>query len=179
MSKSEKQVGIRGFEKRGMDAQTKESLGLVNRKVLTPNVIRSFLRELWKKDGEHLRLLFPFFAALNPDLWEYPTDALFIEVLPVPPPKVRPMSFSSGTSSAHATTEAFRNVVVAIQSLAALAGSQKEASSSTTCLLWTMHMNMGDFPCPLLFLTILNPIPLLSLLTCAVEELQNLQCIQI
>ena len=51
--------------------------------------VRDHLRQVWQKDQQVLRCLFHF---LSDSGSEYPTDAFFIEVVPVPPSKFRPVS---------------------------------------------------------------------------------------
>ena len=51
--------------------------------------VRDHLRQVWQKDQQVLRCLFHF---LSDSGSEYPTDSFFIEVVPVPPSKFRPVS---------------------------------------------------------------------------------------
>ena len=51
--------------------------------------VRDHLRQVWQKDQQVLRCLFHFLSDSGSD---YPTDAFFIEVVPVPPSKFRPVS---------------------------------------------------------------------------------------
>ncbi|XP_022315529.2 DNA-directed RNA polymerase I subunit RPA1-like [Crassostrea virginica] len=51
--------------------------------------VRDHLRQVWQKDQQVLRCLYHFLSNSGSD---YPTDAFFIEVVPVPPSKFRPIS---------------------------------------------------------------------------------------
>ena len=63
---------------------------------------RSHFHEVWKADAEAFQFAVPMFSKnLNESKWEYPTDALFIQVLPVPPPKMRPVRSFSYLSPIH------------------------------------------------------------------------------
>nr|CAG4651562.1 EOG090X00BV [Triops cancriformis] len=73
---------------------------------------REHLRELYRKDGAVLKALFPMFAYLS--TFETPTDAFFLEVLAVTPPKTRPMSMSGGMLTEHAQSVAYKNVLKSV-----------------------------------------------------------------
>jgi DNA-directed RNA polymerase I subunit RPA1 len=51
------------------------------------------LREVWNNDRELFGRLFPVLKTTN---CENPTDVFFLDVVPVMPPKFRPMNFSNG-----------------------------------------------------------------------------------
>ncbi|XP_061175152.1 DNA-directed RNA polymerase I subunit RPA1-like [Saccostrea echinata] len=51
--------------------------------------VRDHLRQVWQKDGQVLVCLFNFLSNSGAD---YPTDAFFIEIIPVPPSRFRPVS---------------------------------------------------------------------------------------
>ena len=51
------------------------------------------LREVWNNDRELFGRLFPVLKTTN---CENPTDVFFLDVVPVIPPKFRPMNFSNG-----------------------------------------------------------------------------------
>ena len=43
-----------------------------------------------------------------------PTDVLFMDVLPVPPPRARPVQFTGGLLTLHPQTQSLTNVVEAV-----------------------------------------------------------------
>lgn len=50
--------------------------------------VRDHLRQVWQKDQQVLKCLFNFLSDSETD---YPTDAFFIEIIPVPPSRFRPV----------------------------------------------------------------------------------------
>jgi DNA-directed RNA polymerase I subunit RPA1 len=56
---------------------------------------RDHLREVWKNDRELFGELYPVLKTVN---CENPTDIFFLEVIPVIPPKFRPMNAVNGTA---------------------------------------------------------------------------------
>lgn len=56
---------------------------------LTSADVRDHLRQVWQKDQQVLRCLFHFLSESSAD---YPTDAFFIDIVPVPPSRFRPVS---------------------------------------------------------------------------------------
>ncbi|CAG0881746.1 unnamed protein product [Darwinula stevensoni] len=88
------------------------------RTFLTAVKIRSHFHEVWKTDAEAFQIAVPMFSKdLNTTKWEYPTDALFIQVLPVPPPKMRPASVCEGRTAEHPVTANLQRVLEAIQNI--------------------------------------------------------------
>ncbi|CAG0917087.1 unnamed protein product [Notodromas monacha] len=90
-----------------------EKNDLEDKRVLTPAAMKDHLRQCWENDAVAIGRMFQLLENLDKDRWTHPTDALFIDVLTVPPPRVRPMSFSNGMASLHPTSEAFKSVIVA------------------------------------------------------------------
>lgn len=56
---------------------------------LTSADVRDHLRQVWQKDQQVLKCLFHFLSGSSAD---YPTDSFFIDVVPVPPSRFRPVS---------------------------------------------------------------------------------------
>lgn len=50
------------------------------------------MRNIWAEEQEFLEQFVSVLTDINS---EYPTDAFFFEVIPVPPPNVRPVSVNS------------------------------------------------------------------------------------
>lgn len=50
---------------------------------------RDHLRQIWQKEKDFLQ---EFVSVLKDIKIEHPTDVFFFEVIPVPPPNVRPVS---------------------------------------------------------------------------------------
>lgn len=69
--------------------------------VLTALKLKEHLREVWKCDSELLKELYPCLKECD---LENPTDMFFIEVVPVPPTKFRPISVMSGQKFEHPQT---------------------------------------------------------------------------
>jgi len=55
--------------------------------------IRQHFREVWKNDQGLFESLFP---VLRSTKCQYPTDIFFLEVIPVAPPRYRPVDFTNG-----------------------------------------------------------------------------------
>ncbi|XP_041782131.1 DNA-directed RNA polymerase I subunit RPA1 [Anopheles merus] len=77
-----------------------------------------FLRKLYEQEGTLLSLLFPVLHSAKHETTQYPTDIFFMEVVPVPPCKMRPVRRANripGRSSVmeHAQSVLLRNIFVA------------------------------------------------------------------
>ena len=78
---------------------------------MNPTELRDHFRSLYSQDHELLGHLFPVMK--RSDL-AHPTDVLFMEVLPVPPPRARPVQFTGGLLTQHPQSQALQNVVEAV-----------------------------------------------------------------
>lgn len=58
-------------------------------KYVNPDESRKYMRQIWKAENE---LLQQIISVLSDIKLEHPTDDFYYEVLPVPPPNVRPVS---------------------------------------------------------------------------------------
>ena len=76
------------------------------------------LRSLYAHDHELLVHLFPVMRRVD---LSHPTDVLFLEVLPVPPPRARPVQFTGGLLTQHPQSVALQNVVEAVTMIKPLA----------------------------------------------------------
>ena len=75
------------LQKKGADTQTE----YLDQTVLSPMDAQSHMREVWSSDGDILQALF---GALNIKMnkEKYATDVFFLNVVPVSPPRFRPVS---------------------------------------------------------------------------------------
>lgn len=58
-------------------------------KIITPEESRQYMRSLWANDKDLLMEIIPVLKRINT---ENPTDIFYFDILPVPPPNVRPVS---------------------------------------------------------------------------------------
>ena len=90
----------------------KKSRGVEREKSeMNPAELRDHFRSLYSTDHDLLRHLFPVMK--RSDL-KHPTDVLFLEVLPVPPPRARPCQFTGGIMTQHPQSQALQNVVESV-----------------------------------------------------------------
>ncbi|GFN85498.1 DNA-directed RNA polymerase subunit [Plakobranchus ocellatus] len=96
--------------------------------ILTPNLARDHLRLVWMNNQEFLINLFPFLGTVK--LIEYPTDVFFLDVIPVPPVRFRPLNIMKDRKFEHAHTANLANVLrecVALKQLMADYNKRKNA----------------------------------------------------
>lgn len=79
------------------------------RTILTPNLARDHLRLVWKNNHDFLIKLFPFLGKIK--LSEVPTDVFFLDVIPVPPSRFRPLNVMKDRKYEHAQTANLANVL--------------------------------------------------------------------
>lgn len=75
---------------------------------LNPKELMGHFQSVYSQDPELLNYLFPVFRQSG---LTTPTDLLFMEVLPVPPPRSRPAMFADGMITMHPQSQALQNVV--------------------------------------------------------------------
>uniref|UniRef100_A0A182QAF2 DNA-directed RNA polymerase subunit n=1 Tax=Anopheles farauti TaxID=69004 RepID=A0A182QAF2_9DIPT len=78
------------FGKKGNENPTDEEIRASN-EVMLASDCKEFLRKLYDNAGSLLKLLFPVLTTINSAVLSYPTDIFFMDVVPVPPPKTRPV----------------------------------------------------------------------------------------
>jgi DNA-directed RNA polymerase I subunit RPA1 len=78
---------------------------------LNATELRDHIRALWSVDHELLGRLFPVLRSAGAP--QHPTDLLFLEVLPVPPPRARPVQFTGGLLTLHPQSQALQRVLEA------------------------------------------------------------------
>ncbi|KAJ9577730.1 hypothetical protein L9F63_005723, partial [Diploptera punctata] len=76
--------------------------------VFMPNKLRNHLRNIWKNERELVLAFLPVLANCE---MEYPTDALFIKVISVPPIKIRPVSVIDDKLVHHGLNGIFRTIL--------------------------------------------------------------------
>ena len=100
---------------------------------LTAQEIKDHFRELWSKDRDILKIMFPMLK--NKSL-KFPTDLFFIEVLAVPPPKTRPCQFTGGMMTIHPQSSGLQSVVETViilkQILIIIKGKDEEELNADT-----------------------------------------------
>ncbi|ODM89496.1 DNA-directed RNA polymerase I subunit RPA1 [Orchesella cincta] len=77
-------------------------------KYLTPMEAMNHLRQVWEKDADFLKSLFP---VLNTTKATHPTDLFFVEVVGVPPPKNRAAQMVNNQMVEHPQNLALRHIV--------------------------------------------------------------------
>ena len=70
--------------------------------------IREHFREVWKNDENLFKSLFPVLKSTN---CQYPTDIFFLEVIPVTPPKFRPVDFTNGTIKENGRSMVLKDII--------------------------------------------------------------------
>ena len=78
---------------------------------LNPTELRSHFRTLYSSDHTLLEHLFP---VMHSSSLPHPTDVLFLEVLPVPPPRSRPCQVTGGRVTQHPQSQAILAVLEAV-----------------------------------------------------------------
>nr|CAG4641431.1 EOG090X00BV [Eurycercus lamellatus] len=82
--------------------------------ILTPTEAKKHLRQVWKNDKEIFGYLYPVLPKTKS---EYPTDVLFLDVIPVIPPKFRPNNFTDGKMKENGQTMILRKIILSTYSL--------------------------------------------------------------
>lgn len=72
---------------------------------LNPSELRDHFRTLWSFDHALLQHLFPVMKRTD---IKHPTDVLFLDVIPVPPPRSRPCQFTGGIMTQHPQSQAIQ-----------------------------------------------------------------------
>ena len=95
-------MGVKKKSSRGGERERSE---------MNPSELRDHFRSLYSQDHELLGNLFPVMKRVD---LPQPTDVLFMEVLPVPPPRARPVQFTGGLLTQHPQSQALQNVVESV-----------------------------------------------------------------
>ncbi|CAG5114594.1 unnamed protein product, partial [Candidula unifasciata] len=70
--------------------------------IMSPNIARDHLRKVWQEDKDFLQKLYPFLASVKE--CEFPVDIFFLDTVPVPPTRFRPLSMMKGRKFEHSQT---------------------------------------------------------------------------
>ncbi|KAJ9578154.1 hypothetical protein L9F63_024982 [Diploptera punctata] len=76
--------------------------------VIMPDELRNHLRNIWKNERELILAFLPVLANCE---MEYPTDALFIKVLSVPPIKMRPVCLMDDKLVQHSRNGTYKTIL--------------------------------------------------------------------
>lgn len=76
--------------------------------MIMPDQSKEYLRRLWHNEKDFFKIIVP---CLNLVDIEYPTDVLFLEVVPVSPPIVRPVNFIHGQMIEHPQSQVYKNIM--------------------------------------------------------------------
>lgn len=95
------------FATKGEVADVKER-GKTNIVMIMPDECRTHLREIWVEGQDFITAVIP---ALKNSTAPYPTDNLFIDVVPVPPPKTRPVNTVDGRRVEHPQSLAYKRII--------------------------------------------------------------------
>ncbi|CAG9831713.1 unnamed protein product [Diabrotica balteata] len=77
-------------------------------KYITPEESRQYLRDIWRQEKEFLQQLVSVLSNVD---CEHPTDAFYFEVIPVPPPNVRPVNLVNGRVLENKQSTSYKNIV--------------------------------------------------------------------
>ncbi|CAG9861401.1 unnamed protein product [Phyllotreta striolata] len=77
-------------------------------KCVYPDESREYMRRIWKEERELIEQLISVLTDIN---IENPTDAFYYEVLPVPPPNIRPVNFVNGRVLENKQSTGYKNVI--------------------------------------------------------------------
>jgi len=98
----------------GLGARKRSKVGEREKSELNPQELKDHFRILFSNDHDLLKYLFPVFQ--RSDL-ENPTDVLFMEVIPVPPPRTRPVQFTGGIMTQHPQSQSLLAVIEAVTTM--------------------------------------------------------------
>ena len=107
---------------------------------LNATELRDHFRSLFSVDHELLVRLFPVMRSSSTI---HPTDLLFLDVLPVPPPRARPVQFTGGLLTLHPQSQALQNVlqsVAVMKPLVQVLQGQDLADMSSTAQDMMKHL---------------------------------------
>ncbi|XP_077289293.1 RNA polymerase I subunit RpI1 [Arctopsyche grandis] len=77
---------------------------------LMPDVSRDHLRELWNNDRQIMQLIVPVLKSIKSD---QPMDIFFLDIIPVPPPAVRPCNILKSQVIEHPQTQVYKTILKA------------------------------------------------------------------
>ncbi|KAK9892524.1 hypothetical protein WA026_020509 [Henosepilachna vigintioctopunctata] len=74
-----------------------------------PESSRRFMREIWKQEKELLQNVISVLRSVESQ--EYPTDIFYFDILPVPPPNVRPVNVVAGKITENSQSNVYRAIL--------------------------------------------------------------------
>ncbi|XP_050313380.1 DNA-directed RNA polymerase I subunit RPA1 [Anthonomus grandis grandis] len=86
----------------------KNKIQAMESKYINPSEAKNYLREIWTNEEDLIRIIAP---VLDDIASEYPTDAFFFQVIPVPPPNVRPVNYLNGRVLENPQTTVYKNIL--------------------------------------------------------------------
>ncbi|XP_067005797.1 DNA-directed RNA polymerase I subunit RPA1 [Anabrus simplex] len=87
------------------DKQSKPKTVATN---ILPEQARNYLRDIWKQEQDLITALAPVLKNSSTD---FPTDIFFLDIIPVPPPKSRPVNILDGKMLEHPQTIIYRYIL--------------------------------------------------------------------
>ncbi|KAF7282113.1 hypothetical protein GWI33_003228 [Rhynchophorus ferrugineus] len=91
------------------DKKSKDSgINTLESEYINPADAKRYLQEIWKKEEELIRIIVPVLDDVDCD---FPTDIFFFEVIPVPPPNVRPLNYLHGRVLENPQTGVYKNII--------------------------------------------------------------------
>ncbi|KAI8773138.1 DNA-directed RNA polymerase I subunit RPA1 [Biomphalaria glabrata] len=99
--------------------------------ILSPNIAREHIKMVWDNSKDFLKQLFPFLATVKKA--DCPTDVFFLDVLPVPPSRFRPLSVMKERKYEHPQTANLSNIIkecVTLRDLLQLYNKRLEAGGN-------------------------------------------------
>lgn len=90
---------------------------------------RGYLREVFDKHEDALKVLFPVLQHAPANI-ESPVDIFFTEIIPVPPPNVRPANKFKNEIREHPQTTVLKNIIEANIVLRAIVSNMNESDEN-------------------------------------------------
>lgn len=112
-------IKILSFSFRNESADQQKSRSRIVNKALLADECRGYLREVYDKHEDILKVLFPVLK-YAPSSVSCPVDIFFMEVIPVPPPIVRPANKFKNEIREHPQTTVLKNIIEANSLLKAI-----------------------------------------------------------
>lgn len=116
-------------------------------KAILADECREYLRKVYDMHEDLLKLLFPVLQYAPPEV-EYAVDTFFMDIMPVPPPLIRPANKFQNEIREHPQTTILKNIVEANNLLKAICSKINDTVSETQASDVTVLYDtaMGDTP---------------------------------
>ncbi|XP_063236510.1 DNA-directed RNA polymerase I subunit RPA1 [Bacillus rossius redtenbacheri] len=76
--------------------------------MIMPTEQREYLRKMWEANADFVACLFPVLKKCS---YEHPTDLFFLDIVPVIPPRMRPVNFVDGRLVEHPQNEVYKHIL--------------------------------------------------------------------